>query len=187
MNLVGGAIASTIATNSELTAQTLTFSDLQNQMQHSSSSGSISGGYGGAMEGNTPVFAGATPNFGGGVPMNEKGGDSSTTYATLTEGNIVIGGKKVTAAELGVNTDAATAHRAIEAMPNAELQLANQQAMANVMGTVMATSDQVAGDIAANARKKIGMAYDEVMKGMSQRRLLMRENSKLYIFQKQSK
>lgn len=100
MNLVGGAIASTNGTRSELTAQTLTFSDLQNQMQHSTSSGGISGGYGGAMEGNTPVFAGATPNFGGGVPMNEKGGDSSTTYATLTEGSIVIGGKKVTAAKL---------------------------------------------------------------------------------------
>jgi len=83
VNLVGGAIPSTNATNSELTAQTLTFSYLQNQMQHSTSSGGISGGYGGAMEGNTPVSAGATPNFGGGVPMNEKDGDSSTTYATL--------------------------------------------------------------------------------------------------------
>ncbi len=159
VNLVGGAIASTNATNSELTAQTLTFSDLQNQMQHSTSSGGISGGYGGAMEGNTPVFAGATPNFGGGVPMNEKRGDSSTTYATLTEGNIVIGGKKVTAAELGVNTDAATAHRAIEAMPNAELQLANQQAMANAMGTVVATSKQIAGDIGNQAMRDLENSY----------------------------
>ncbi|WWW36144.1 VENN motif pre-toxin domain-containing protein [Stenotrophomonas rhizophila] len=159
MNLVGGAIASTNATNSELTAQTLNFSDLQNQMQHSTSSGSISGGYGGAMEGNTPVFAGATPNFGGGVPMHEKGGDSSTTYATLTEGNIVIGGKKVTAAELGVNTDAATTHRAIEAMPNAELQLANQQAMAAAMGTVVATSKQIAGDIGNQAMRDLENSY----------------------------
>ena len=173
VNLVGGAIASTNATNSELTAQTLTFSDLQNQMQHSASSGGISGGYGGAMEGNTPVFTGATPNFGGGVPMHEKGGDSSTTYATLTEGNTVIGGQKVTAADLGVNTDAATAHRAIDAMPNAELQLANQQAMANAMGTVISISGQVAADIAASARKKTGMAYGEVMKSMTQRRLLV--------------
>jgi len=167
------AIASTNATHSDLTAQTLTFSDLQNQMQHSTSSGSISGGYGGAMEGNTPVFAGATPNLGGGVPMSEKGGDSSTTYATLTEGNIVIGGKKVTAAEHGVNTDAATAHRVIEAMPNAELQPANQQAMGNAMGMVISISGQVAADIAASARKKTGMAYDEVMKSMTQRRLLV--------------
>lgn len=37
------------------------------------------------MEGNTPVFAGAAQNFGGSVPMHEKGGDSTTTYATLTE------------------------------------------------------------------------------------------------------
>ncbi len=99
VNLVGGAIASTNATNSELAAQTLTFSDLQNQMQHSTGSGGISTSSDGAMEDNTPVFAGTTPNFGGGVPMNEKGGDSSTTYATLTEGNIVIGGQKVTSAE----------------------------------------------------------------------------------------
>ena len=159
VNLVGGAIASTNATNSELTAQTLTFSDLQNQMQHSTSSGGISGGYGGRAENWKPTTEGATPNFGGGVPMNEKGGDSSTTYATLTEGNIVIGGKKVTAAELGVNTDAATAHRATEAMPNAELQLANQQAMANAMGTVMATSKQIAGDIGGYGVRKITNDY----------------------------
>jgi len=159
VNLVGGAIASTNATNSELTAQTLTFSDLQNQMQHSTSSGGISGGYSGRAENWKPTTEGATPNFGGGVPMNEKGGDSSTTYATLTEGNIVIGGKKVTAAELGVNTDAATAHRAIEAMPNAELQLANQHAMANAMGTVMATSKQIANDVQANkANRPVGQA-----------------------------
>ena len=159
VNLVGGAIASTNATHSELTAQTLTFSDLQNQMQHSTSSGGISGGYGGRAENWKPTTEGATPNFGGGVPMNEKGGDSSTTYATLTEGNIVIGGQKVTAAELGVNTDAATAHRAIEAMPNAELQLANQQAMANAMGTVMATSKQIAGDIGNQAMRDLENSY----------------------------
>jgi len=159
VNLVGGAIASTNATNSELTAQTLTFSDLQNQMQLSTSSGGISGGYGGRAENWKPTTDGATPNFGGGVPMNEKGGDSSTTYATLTEGNIVIGGKKVTAAELGVNTDAATAHRAIEAMPNAELQLANQQAMANAMGTVVATSKQIANDVQAYKANKAVEAY----------------------------
>jgi len=159
VNLVGGAIASTNATNSELTAQTLTFSDLQNQMQLSTSSGGISGGYGGRAENWKPTTDGATPNFGGGVPMNEKGGDSSTTYATLTEGNIVIGGKKVTAAELGVNTDAATAHRAIEAMPNAELQLANQQAMANAMGTVVATSKQIAGDIGNQAMRDLENSY----------------------------
>ncbi|MHC5150551.1 VENN motif pre-toxin domain-containing protein [Stenotrophomonas rhizophila] len=128
-------------------------------MQHSTSSGGISGGYGGRAENWKPTTEGATPNFGGGVPMNEKGGDSSTTYATLTEGNIVIGGQKVTAAELGVNTDAATAHRAIEAMPNAELQLANQQAMANAMGTVMATSKQIAGDIGNQAMRDLENSY----------------------------
>ncbi|MEG1681322.1 MAG: hemagglutinin repeat-containing protein, partial [Stenotrophomonas sp.] len=133
VNLVGGAIASTNAGKSELTAQTLTFSDLQNEMEHKTSSGSISGGYGGRVEGWEPLKEGAAPSFGGGVPMNEKGGDNSTTYATLTEGNIVIGGKQTTAAELGVNTDAAAAHRALEALPNADKLLADQQIMAGAM------------------------------------------------------
>lgn len=159
VNLVGGAIASTKASNSELSAQTLSFSDLQNQMQHSTSSGSISGGYGGGASNWAPTTEGATPNFGGGVPMNQKGGDSSTTYATLTEGNIVIGGKQVSAAELGLNTDAAAAHRALDAMPNAEQQLANQQAMANAMGTVMATSKQIAGDIGNQAMRDLENGY----------------------------
>jgi len=48
-DLTGIALPSTNAANSELTAQTLTFSDLQNQMDYSASSGSISGGAGGQM------------------------------------------------------------------------------------------------------------------------------------------
>jgi hypothetical protein len=57
--LVLHAISSTNATHSELSAQTLTFSDLQNQMQHSTSSGGISGGYGGRAENWKPTTEGA--------------------------------------------------------------------------------------------------------------------------------
>jgi filamentous hemagglutinin len=134
-------------------------------MQHSASSGSISGGYGGYggyggnADGFKPTTEGGTPNFGAGVPMAQKGGDSSTTYATLTEGKITLGGKQTTAAELGINTDAIVAHTAIKDLPNAEKLLADQQAMASAMGTVVATSKQLAADIGNQAMVNLERDY----------------------------
>ncbi|KAG1597809.1 hypothetical protein G6F46_014245 [Rhizopus delemar] len=93
--------------------------------------------------------------------MHESGSDSSSTRATLTEGTITIGGRKTTAAELGVNTDAAAAHRALEAMPDANKMLADQQAMANAASTVLATSKQIASDIGSYGINKITDAYLE--------------------------
>jgi filamentous hemagglutinin len=37
----------------------------------------------------------------------------------LTEGNTAIGGKRTSAAELGINTDASGAHRALDVLPDA--------------------------------------------------------------------
>ncbi|WP_447944818.1 hemagglutinin repeat-containing protein [Stenotrophomonas indicatrix] len=159
VNLIGGAIASTNAANSELTAQTLTFSDLQNQMDYSASSGSISGGAGGQMKGWDPKAGTTAPRGGPGMSMTENGSDSSSTLATLTEGNITIGGKQTTAAELGINTDASAAHRALEAMPDATKLLADQQAMAGAIGTVVATSRQVANDIQTHQSNKATQDY----------------------------
>ncbi|MDR6696068.1 hemagglutinin repeat-containing protein [Stenotrophomonas sp. 1337] len=161
VNLIGGAIASTNAANSELTAQTLTFSDLQNQMDYSASSGSISGGAGGQMKGWDPKAGTAAPRGGPGMSMTENGSDSSSTLATLTEGNITIGGKQTTAAELGINTDASAAHRALEAMPDATKLLADQQAMAAAAGTVLSTSQQIANDIGSAGANKITDKYRE--------------------------
>lgn len=159
VNLVGGAIASTHAGNSELTAGSLTFTDLQNHMDYTASSGSISGGAGGKMDGWAPKPGTAAPRGGPGLPMMEKGSDSSSTLATLTEGNITIGGKQTSAAELGINTDASGAHRALEALPDASKLLADQQAMAAAAGTVMATSQQIAWDVQAYQSKKATQAY----------------------------
>ncbi|WP_232463094.1 hemagglutinin repeat-containing protein [Stenotrophomonas sp. WZN-1] len=159
VNLVGGAIASTHAGNSELTADSLTFTDLQNHMDYTASSGSISGGAGGQMDGWTPKPGTAAPRGGPGLPMMEKGSDSSSTFATLTEGNITIGGKQTSAAELGINTDASGAHRALDALPDASKLLADQQAMAAAAGTVMATSQQIAWDVQAYQSKKATQAY----------------------------
>jgi hypothetical protein len=185
VNLIGGAIASTNAANSELTAETFTFTDLKNEMDYRASSASISGGFGstgnGAKDANgnptaAPGVGGQlkdignnvtngmygsanTSDFSGGVPITTSGSDSSTTYATLTEGNITIGGKKVTAEELGVNTDASKAHEAISTLPDLQKLMQEQQAMSSAAGTVVATSKQVAGDIAAAKSNAAANAY----------------------------
>nr|WP_223224542.1 hemagglutinin repeat-containing protein [Stenotrophomonas maltophilia] len=163
VNLVGGAIASTNAGNSELTAGSLTFTDLQNHMDYTASSGSISGGAGGEMDGWTPKPGTAAPRGGPGLPMMEKGSDSSSTLATLTEGNITIGGRQTSAAELGINTDASGAHRALDALPDASKLLADQQAMAAAAGTGLATSQQIAWGIGRADAEKITDKYREGM------------------------
>jgi filamentous hemagglutinin len=187
VNLIGGAIASTNAANSELTAETFTFTDLKNEMDYRASSASISGGFGHSGEGakdangNPTAAPGAAgqlkdigsnvangkfgnangTNFSGGVPMTTSGSDSSTTYATLTEGNITIGGKKVTAEELGVNTDAGKAHEAISTLPDLQKLMQEQQAMSSAAGTVVATSKQVAGDVYDYKSKIAREAYEK--------------------------
>ncbi|MCW0423122.1 hypothetical protein NB713_001065 [Xanthomonas sacchari] len=192
VNLVGGAIASTNADNSELTAASLTFSDLQNRMGYSASSGSLAGGFGSSgtpatdANGNpVAVSAGdqaknigsniANGNYGaansgglgGGLPMSQSGNDSTTTRATLTEGNITIGGKRTTAAETGINTDASKANEALATLPDVRKVLAEQQAMGAAAGTVLETSRQVAGDIAANAAKKTAEAGDAYLQELA--------------------
>ncbi|MFG3450099.1 hemagglutinin repeat-containing protein [Stenotrophomonas sp. NPDC047960] len=185
VNLVGGAIASTNAANSELAAETFTFTDLKNEMDYRASSAGVSGGFGctgkaatdasgkpiaapsaaGQMKdiGNTiangEYGAANSTSFNPGIPMSESGHDSSTTYATLTGGNITIGGKKVDAADLGVNTDANAAHQALEALPDLQKMLQEQRAMAQATGTVVDASKRIRADInssidEANARKE---------------------------------
>lgn len=76
------------------------------------------------MNGSTPKPGVATPCGGPGLPMMEKGSDSSSTLATLSESNITIGGKQTSAAEPGINTDASGAHPAVDALPDASKLLA---------------------------------------------------------------
>ncbi|WP_255423937.1 hemagglutinin repeat-containing protein [Xanthomonas sp. SI] len=190
VNLIGGAIASTNADNSELTADSLTYTDLKNQMDYSAASGSISGGFGHANQGATDADGNAvgaggqfkdigntlatgsfgevnTAHFSGGVPMSESGKDSATTRATLTEGKIVIGGKRTTAAETGINTDASIANEVLAALPDVRKVMVDQQAMGAAAGTVLETSGQVASDIAANAARKADDARAAYLKDLS--------------------
>ncbi|WP_256127433.1 hemagglutinin repeat-containing protein [Xanthomonas euvesicatoria] len=174
VNLIGGAIASTNANNSELTADSVTFTDLKNQMDYSASSGSISGGFGSTgnqtdANGN-PIERTAgeqskdignniangnygkanTGSFMPGVPMSESGSDTTYTRATLTEGTIKIGGKTTTAAATGLNTDASAAHEAVATLPDVRKILGEQQAMAAAIGTVVQTGVSIRNDINAS-------------------------------------
>ncbi|MEZ2140109.1 hypothetical protein V3O09_19280, partial [Stenotrophomonas maltophilia] len=73
---------------------------------------------------------------------------------------ITIGGKQTSAAELGINTDASGAHRALDALPDASKLLADQQAMAAAAGTVLSASQQISGDLASRAQTGAANAYD---------------------------
>ncbi|MEC3889690.1 hemagglutinin repeat-containing protein [Xanthomonas campestris] len=179
VNLIGGAIASTNANNSELTADTLTFTDLKNRMDYSTVSAAISGGIGSTGEGAKDADGNPTQpsvgdqfknighnivngnygeanysSFNPGIPVMQSGSDTTLTRATLTEGNIKIGGKTTTAAALDINTDASAAHEAVAALPDVRKILGEQQAMAAATGTVMTTAKQIGDDIAAAAERK---------------------------------
>ncbi|MCC5085865.1 hemagglutinin repeat-containing protein [Xanthomonas campestris] len=192
VNLIGGAIASTNAGASELTADSLTFTDLKNQMDYSAVSAAISGGIGSTGESETdangkPVQQSAGnqfrdighnivngnygeadySSFNPGIPVMQSGSDTSYTRATLTEGTIKIGGKTTTAAALGINTDASAAHEAVAALPDVRKILGEQQALAAATGTVMTTAKQIGDDIAASANRKVNEAETQYKGSLS--------------------
>ncbi len=186
VNLIGGAITSTNANNSELTADSLTFTDLKNRMDYSTASATISGGIGSTGEGATDADGNPTQpsagdqfrnighnivngnygaanysSFNPGIPVMQSGSDTTLTRATLTEGNIKIGGKTTTAAATGINTDASAAHEAVAALPDVRKILGEQQALAAATGTVMTTAKEIGDDIAAAAERKAGQAAND--------------------------
>ncbi|WP_112068504.1 hemagglutinin repeat-containing protein [Herbaspirillum rubrisubalbicans] len=170
--LKGGAIASTNADNSALTTNSIRFENIQNKMEYSADTMSLSGGISGGgkpareagesgkpaqqADGKDRLSSGApTPNLTPGIPMQDSGSSNSNTYATLTDGKINIGGQSLnSAAGLGAHTDLATANNAIEALPDLRNVMKEQQAMAAAANTVVATSVQIAGDLAAAAQKR---------------------------------
>ncbi|MDQ1835530.1 hemagglutinin repeat-containing protein, partial [Massilia scottii] len=166
--LKGGAIGSTNGANSDLTAKAITFENLDNQMNYKAQSVSLSGGFtAGAVKGAAPETQTSTgarnPNVTPGLPMLDKGKDSSTTYATLTDGKINIGGKEMTsAADLGAHTDLATANKAVDPLKDMKAVMADQKAMGAAAGTLIATGQQINGDIARGATDRLNLAEADV-------------------------
>ncbi|WP_426338563.1 hemagglutinin repeat-containing protein [Pseudoduganella sp. S-14] len=168
IDLKGGAIASTNAAASDLTTNKLTTSNIENKMTYSASNVSVAGGTGGGskllrgedgkilpVSQQTQAFGTAKDgNVAPGLPMVEKGSDSSTTYATVTDGKITIGGVTTNSVkDLGINTDASKANTALDKLPDLQKLLKDQQAMSAAAGTVIATGKQIVGDIALGAAK----------------------------------
>ena len=169
IDLKGGAIASTNATTSDLVTNKLTTSNLENKMNYSASSVSLAGSISGESDfgkedaqGKTIPFTTDSQLFGDrkggnvtpGLPMMEKGSDSATTYATVTDGKITIGGVTASSVkDLGVNTDASKANIALDKLPDMQKLLKDQQAMSAAAGTVIATAKQVSAAFTSDARK----------------------------------
>ncbi|AIY40132.1 Putative large exoprotein involved in heme utilization or adhesion of ShlA/HecA/FhaA family [Collimonas arenae] len=165
--LKGGAITSTNAANSDLTANSLTVQNITNQMNYSANTASVSGSYGGSLnQGAAPDQTSTgtpSPNVIPGVVVQNKGNATSTTYGTLTDGNINVGGQHMTsAAGLGAHTDLATANGAIAALPNLQNVMSNQQAIATAANTVISTSLQIAGDRRQGAGQQVAQAQGDV-------------------------
>ncbi|MCW1490384.1 hemagglutinin repeat-containing protein [Acinetobacter baumannii] len=163
VDLKGGAIVSTASKdNNDLTANRLSFSDVQNNSAYDATSVSLSGGtsLGGGKTStgdskapkptNNDNWRNAT-SFSPSLPQHESDKDSSTTYATLSAGNINIGGKATTVEQLGIHSDAATASRTLETLPNLQTILDKQKTVADATSTIAAASRTYAQDQIKNA------------------------------------
>ena len=183
--LKGAVIGSTNASKSELTTNSISFENLENKMEYSASTMSLSGGIsGGGKAESKPGENGSTtqqtaskdrsssgaptPNLTPGIILQDSDSASSTAYATLTDGNITIGGQKLnSAADLGAHTDLATANSAIAALPDLRNVMKEQQAMSAAANTIISTAVQYASDRELLAKKAAAQAQENISNASS--------------------
>ena len=178
IHLKGGAITSTAPKEqNELTAKRLTFENIQNQSSYSASNVSLSGSYGSDSPSETSdnadfrqtnlgkAFARSAgkngTDFNPGLPQYEKGGDNSTTYATLSEGRLNIGGKETTTQELGINSDSSNAHRAVAALPDLAKITEKQQIIAKATSDILSAAHTFSSNRQKTAAKNKAKAEAE--------------------------
>ena len=129
VQLKGGAIASTAdKEHNTLSTNSFAASDITNASSFEASSVNLGAGYGSG--------AGQGPSFNPALPQHASGSSTTSTQATLTEGNIVINGTSTTAQALGVNTDASSAHQKTQELPGLQALQAKQQAVAQATATI---------------------------------------------------
>ncbi|WP_373357803.1 hemagglutinin repeat-containing protein [Acinetobacter lactucae] len=161
VDLKGGAIVSTATKDkNDLTTNQLTFSNIENKSQYDATTVSLSGGTKFGKETSTDSSGVKYTNnvnwrdstsFSPSLPQHESDKDSSTTYATLSEGNIKVGGQSTTVEQLGIHSDASTANRAVETLPNLQTILDKQKTVADATSTIAAASRTYAQDQIKNA------------------------------------
>ncbi|WP_327134389.1 hemagglutinin repeat-containing protein [Neisseria arctica] len=162
VHLKGGAIASTAPKEqNELTANRFTFENIQNQSSYSASNVGLSGGYGENPD-NEPGYTDGS-SFSPSLPQYEKGGDSTTTYATLSEGRLNIAGKDTTVQELGIHSDSSSAHRAVAALPDLAKITEKQQIVAKATANVASAVSTYRQNQLAKAQEALSNAETELM------------------------
>ncbi|WP_427838347.1 hemagglutinin repeat-containing protein [Acinetobacter baumannii] len=186
VDLKGGAIVSTATKDkNDLTTNRLTFSNIENQSEYDATSVSLSGGtsLGGGKSSpgdskapkptNNDNWRNAT-SFSPSLPQHESDKDSSTTYATLSAGNITVGGQSTTVEQLGIHSDASTANRAVETLPNLQTILDKQKTVADATSTIAAASRTYAQDQIKNAaaeKEEIGKQITSQLSSEEQTKL----------------
>ncbi|MFW1850729.1 hemagglutinin repeat-containing protein [Acinetobacter guillouiae] len=150
VDLKGGAIVSTAKKeNNDLTANSLTFSDINNKSSYDATSVSLSGGTRFGEETKTDNQGNKYTNnvnwrdsttFSPSLPQHESDKDSSVTRSTLSEGNITIGGQATTTTALGIHSDASTAHRSVDTLPNLQEIIDKQKTVADATSTIAAAT-----------------------------------------------
>ena len=162
VSLIGGAITSTNAANSDLTANTFAYSDLQNHMNYSVSSSGVNFSSNNTAASNIISNMGNIANMVSSTPTTQ----TSTTRATLTEGNITIGGQTTTAQATGINIDATQATGVVENLPDVQALLEQQQAQNAAVSTILSSTVQFLGDqkeYRGNQLKQAEDALDEAI------------------------
>ena len=170
VHLKGGAIASTAAKeHNELTTNQLSFEDIRNHSNYSASSVALAGSYGSNSPGQNAdnaafqdtklgkAFANSAGdggfNYSPSLPQQTGGNDSSTTRATLSAGNLTIGGKATTVEALGIHSDPASAHRQLAELPDLQAVLAQQKTVAQATATITTAARTFSSDRAKAAER----------------------------------
>ena len=150
VDLQGGAIASTASKeHNDLTTNSLKFSNIENESSHNATTVALSGGTRfGEEKGKDSTGTEYTNNvnwrdsttFSPTLPQQDKDSDSSTTYATISEGNINIGGKDTTVQELGIHSDINTANQQVADIPDLQAILDKQKIVSDATSTIVAAT-----------------------------------------------
>ena len=112
-------------------------------------------------------YKGGRSNFTPGLPQYESDSEQSTTYATLSEGRLNIGGKATTTAELGIHSDAATAHQRLSELPDIQQVLQKQQTVAAATADITAAVRTFSGNMAKEKQQEKAQAekaYEDRLK-----------------------
>lgn len=145
IDLKAGAISSQAEkNNNELSTDKLSFSNLENYSNYDVQSVSVNASYGSKHQQANPndstafqntklgqAFANSAGKQGlngtPSLPQREQDNSHSTTYATLSEGKLTIGGKQTTVQALGIHSTATTANQQVNDLPDLAKLLEKQQ------------------------------------------------------------